>query len=180
MWLHMLIFGLLGAAFRAHWTLQLSWTCGDITYRYHRYCGVSPLDLLCLSPDAPSLLPRTTGGHLRAFWVENSGMFNSVGRCCPGSGGAGPGPRFAGPLRTPVSTLRTPRAARRAAFTHSGHSEFTLRSVNRSHLHRFGFLGCFSLHRFRLDDFCGWHFLNFKVTLPFLEETRHLLQKPKI
>lgn len=142
--------------------------------------------MFCLSPDTPLLPLARTAGHLPAFWV-NSCMFHRVCRLliirvCSGpvwggfgSGGGGPGPpvtaRFEGcalrsgaPL-TPVP-LRTPRAARRAAFTHSGHFERTLRSVSSSYLHRFGFLEGFScsLHRLWLDNFWGWHF-HFSGTL---------------
>lgn len=143
--------------------------------------------MFCLSPDPP-LLPRTrTGGHLLAFWV-NSSVFQRVSRPATvrvclgavcggaGSGGAGPGSpltarlygcalRPGAPL-APAVPLRTPRAARRAAFTHSGHFEFIFCPVDRSYLHRFGLLEGFScsLYRFLLYYLCGWHFY-FKVTL---------------
>ncbi len=139
-----------------------------------------------LRSDTP-LLPLTrAAAHLPAFWV-NSSMFHRICRLpiirvCSGpvwggfgSGGGGPGPpfttRFEGCALRPGAPLapvplRTPRAARRAAFTHSGHFELTLGPVRSSYLHLFGFLEGFSrsLHWLWLDNFCGWHFY-FKVTL---------------
>lgn len=80
-----------------------------------------------------------------------------LGGCaqCPiGVGTAGGG----GGLVTSVP-LRTPGAARRAAFTHSGHFEFTLRSVQRPHRHRLYFLHWSPrrLHWFRFDISGRWH-----------------------
>ncbi len=141
---------------------------------------VSPLTrVFALGPDA-ALLPRTrTPARLAASLVssimfhrrvQTSRVSSGTVRGGFGGGGAGPGASLAaeccalrpGDPHTLVP-LRTPRAARRAAFTHSGHF------VNRSHLHRFTSLDglTWSVHLFWFDDFCGWHvYLNVTFQFP--------------
>lgn len=124
--------------------------------------AVSPVTrVLGLGSDAP-LVPLTRfGARLAALWTNSSvchgrpagrvgsgpvagGGFGGFGGF--GSGGAGPGSPLAagsegGALRpgaplTPAARRRTPRAARRAAFTHRGRLQLRARPGHRAHLHR--------------------------------------------
>lgn len=120
--------------------------------------AVSPVTrVFALGSDAP-LVPLTrSSARLSALWT-NSSVFHGrpavrVGSGPGagagggfGSGGAGPGSPLTarskgGALRpgvplTPAARRRTPRAARRAAFTHRGRLQLRARPGHRSHLHR--------------------------------------------